>query len=178
MVIRYFWKIVEKCQHNPQVFKSSYQDFLIESQSFNQVLVSKFWSKLHLRFVAHQAFKKGVCSGRAAFDVTFQHESMLSIKTRNRPMNFVMLPKYHISKILPIYSISTILAHKAAALVFCTEYSETQAATVAAELRFCPLLHIDRLKTRNNTLPDLFDLSTVCVHNNSCISRKIEVRSC
>ena len=49
---------------------------------------------------------------------------------------------------------------------------------VAAELRFCPLLHIDMLKTRNNTLPGLFDLSTVCVHDNSCMSRKIEVRSC
>ena len=43
--------------------------------------------------------------------------------------------------------------------------SYTPAPAVAAELRFCPLLHIDLFETRNNILPGLFDLSTVCVHN-------------
>jgi len=44
-------------------------------------------------------------------------------------MNFVMLPKYHISKILPIYSMWHCLLIKAAMLVFCTEHPETQIAT-------------------------------------------------
>jgi len=61
---------------------------------------------------AHLACKKGVCHGRAAFDITFQHKTTLSLKTRNRPMNFAMLPKYYIGKILPMYSISAIFAHK------------------------------------------------------------------
>ena len=43
--------------------------------------------------------------------------------------------------------------------------SSVRVFSVAAQLRFCPLLHIDWFKTRNNTLSDLFDLSTVCVHN-------------
>jgi len=43
--------------------------------------------------------------------------------------------------------------------------TDSHAPIVAAELCFCPLLHIDRFKMRNNTLPGLFDLSTVCVHN-------------
>jgi len=62
--------------------------------------------------VAHLAWKKGVCQGRAAFDITFQHKTTFSFNTRNLPMNFAMLPKYHIGKILPIYSISAIFAHK------------------------------------------------------------------
>jgi len=62
--------------------------------------------------VAHLVWKTGVCHGRAAFDITFQHETILSLKTRNRPMNFAMLPKYYIGKILPIYSIMSIFAHK------------------------------------------------------------------
>jgi len=68
--------------------------------------------KHHMAPVAHLAWKKGVCCGRAAFDITFQHKSTLSLKTRNRPINFVMLPKYYISKILPIYRILAIFAHK------------------------------------------------------------------
>jgi len=62
--------------------------------------------------VARLAWKKGVCRGRAAFDIAFEHKTTLSLKTRNRPMNFAMLPKYYIGKILPIYSISAIFAHK------------------------------------------------------------------
>jgi len=61
--------------------------------------------------VAQLAWKKWVCRGRAASDTTSQHKSTLSVKTRNQPMNFVML-KYYIGKILPIYSISAIFAHK------------------------------------------------------------------
>jgi len=61
--------------------------------------------------VAHLAWKKGVCCGRAAFDITFQHKTTLSLTTRNRPMNFAMLTKYYIGKILPIYCTSAIFAY-------------------------------------------------------------------
>jgi len=44
-------------------------------------------------------------------------------------MNFAMLPKYHIGKIQPIYSMPAIFPIKAATLVFCTECLEAQAAT-------------------------------------------------
>jgi len=56
--------------------------------------------------------EKRVCHGRAAFGITFQHKTTFSRKTRNRPMNFTMVLKYHISKILSIYSILAIFAHK------------------------------------------------------------------
>jgi len=56
--------------------------------------------------------KKGVCRGRAAFHITFQHKTTFSLKTSNRPMNSAMLPKYHIGKIPPICSISAIFVHK------------------------------------------------------------------
>jgi len=62
--------------------------------------------------VAHLVWKMEVSRGRAAFDITFQHKTILSIKTGYRPMNFAMLPKYYIGKILPICSISAIFAHK------------------------------------------------------------------
>ena len=58
------------------------------------------------------SLKKEVCRGRAAFDITSQHETTLSLKTGNRPMNLAMLPKHYIGKIPPIYSISAICAHK------------------------------------------------------------------
>jgi len=41
---------------------------------------------------AHLAWKKGVCHGRAAFDITFQHKITFSLKTRNRLMNFAICP--------------------------------------------------------------------------------------
>jgi len=41
---------------------------------------------------AHLAWKKGVCRGRAAFDITFQHKTTFSLTTRNRPMNFAICP--------------------------------------------------------------------------------------
>ena len=66
----------------------------------------------HMSAVAHLAWKKGICHRRAAFDITFQHKTTLSLKTINQPMNFAMLPKYYVGKILPIYRISAILAHK------------------------------------------------------------------
>jgi len=56
--------------------------------------------------------KEAVCRKRSAFDIIFQHKATLSLKTRNWPMNFALLPKYYIVKILPIYSISAIFAHK------------------------------------------------------------------
>jgi len=59
--------------------------------------------------VAHLAWKKDL-SWRAAFDITFQHKTTLSLQTRNRLINFAMLSKYYISKILPIYSILEIFA--------------------------------------------------------------------
>jgi len=62
--------------------------------------------------VANLAWKTGVCHRRAAFDITFQHKTTLSLKTKNRPMNVAMLPKYYIGKIPLIYSISAIFAHK------------------------------------------------------------------
>jgi len=43
------------------------------------------------------SLKKGVCRRRAALD-TFQHNTTLSLMTRNQPMNFAMLPKYYIGK--------------------------------------------------------------------------------
>jgi len=46
-------------------------------------------------------------------------------------MNFVMLPKYYIGKILPIYSILAIFVHKRRYASFCTECSETQVATLS-----------------------------------------------
>ena len=69
-------------------------------------------NSLPLRSVVYLAWKKRVCHGRAAFDITFQHKTTLSLKTRNRPMNFTMLPKYYISEILPMHSISAVFAHK------------------------------------------------------------------
>jgi len=62
--------------------------------------------------MVHLAWQKEVCQGRAAFDIIFKHEATFSLKTRNRPMNFAMLPKYYISKNPPIYSILAIFAHK------------------------------------------------------------------
>ena len=62
--------------------------------------------------MAHLAWKKGLCHGRAAFLTTFQHEITFSLKTRNRSINFAMLPKYYIGKILPKHRISAIFAHK------------------------------------------------------------------
>jgi len=53
------------------------------------------------------------------------------VKTRNRPMNFGMLPKYHISKIPPTgYTVYRLyLLIKPTALIFCTECLKTQVAT-------------------------------------------------
>ena len=78
--------------------------------------------------VAHLAWKKGVCRGRAAFDITFQHKTALSLKIRNRSMNFAMLPKYYIGKIRAIYSTVywQYLLMKAITLVFSTGCSETK----------------------------------------------------
>jgi len=58
------------------------------------------------------SLQKRICRGRTAFDITYQHKTTISLKTRNQPMNFAMLPKYYICKILPMYSISAIFAHK------------------------------------------------------------------
>ena len=52
--------------------------------------------------------KRGL-SGKAAFDIFFQHKTTLSLNTTNRPMNFA---KYYIGKILPIHSILAIFTHK------------------------------------------------------------------
>jgi len=49
---------------------------------------------------------------------------------------------------------------------------------VAAELRFCPLLHIDSTKRAITHCPVYSIFLTVCVDDNSCNSRQIEVRSC
>jgi len=54
------------------------------------------------------SLEKGVCRGKAAFDITFQHKTTFSLKTRNRLMNFAMLPKYYIDKFPPIYKIPPI----------------------------------------------------------------------
>jgi len=70
--------------------------------------------------VAHLAWEKGVCHGRAAFHITFQHKTTLSLKNRNRLMNFDNVAKALYQQYFLI---------QAAALVFCTECSETQVAT-------------------------------------------------
>jgi len=44
--------------------------------------------------MAHLAWKKWVCRGRAAFDITFQHKTTFSLKTRNQVMKFAILPKF------------------------------------------------------------------------------------
>ena len=79
---------------------------------FSWKVLSTIWLWGRMCAVAHLAWKKGVCCRRAAFDVTFQHKTTLSPKTRNQPMNFAMLPMYYIGKILTIYSISAIFTHK------------------------------------------------------------------
>jgi len=38
-------------------------------------------SQVQTKPVAHLAWKKGVCCGRAAFDITFQHKTTLSLNT-------------------------------------------------------------------------------------------------
>jgi len=58
------------------------------------------------------SLEKGDCCGRTAFDINFQRKTTLSLKTRKRPMNFAMLPKYCIGKFGPTYSISAIFAHE------------------------------------------------------------------
>ena len=40
------------------------------------------------------SLEKWVCRGRAAFDITFQCKTTFSLKTRNRLMNFAILPKF------------------------------------------------------------------------------------
>jgi len=65
------------------------------------------------------------------FDITFQHQTTFSFKTRNRLKNFAKLPKYHISKILPYTVYRQYLLIKAATLLFFTECSETQVATLS-----------------------------------------------
>jgi len=75
-------------------------------------------SKLNLCSVAHLAWKKGVCCIRAAFISLFSIKTTLFVKTTNWPMNFAMLPKHYISKILPIHSISAIFAHKSRFVTF------------------------------------------------------------
>jgi len=86
-----------------------------------------------LHTMAHLAWEKGVCRGRAAFDIIFQHKTTLCLKTRKRPMNFAMLPKYY--TVSPKFRRYTVyrqyLLIKAATLVFCTECSETQVATAS-----------------------------------------------
>ena len=69
--------------------------------------------------MAHLAWKKGSCCWRAAFHITFQRKTTLSLKTRNRPMNFAMLPKYHIGKICRHTAYRQYLLMKAPTLVFC-----------------------------------------------------------
>jgi len=84
------------------------------------------------RAMAHLAWIKRVCHGRAAFDITFQHKTTVFLKTRNRPMYFAKLPKYYISKIQPIYTVyRQYLPLKATTLVFCTECLEIQVATLS-----------------------------------------------
>ena len=48
------------------------------------------------------SLEKRVCRGRIVLDITFQHKTTFSLKTRNQRMNFAMVPKHHIGKILPI----------------------------------------------------------------------------
>jgi len=59
-------------------------------------VITGFSMDIHIRIHsgAHLAWKKGVCRGRAAFDITFQHKTTFSFTTRNRPMNFAILPNF------------------------------------------------------------------------------------
>ena len=40
------------------------------------------------------SLKKGGLSRKGSFDITFQHKITLSLTTRNRPMNFEVLPNF------------------------------------------------------------------------------------
>jgi len=42
---------------------------------------------------AHLSWKKGVCCGKAAFDITLQHKTTFSLRTRNQPLNFAKFQK-------------------------------------------------------------------------------------
>ena len=48
--------------------------------------------------------------GRAALHIAFQRKTTLSLKTKNRSVNFAIL--HYIDKIPPIYNIAGIFAHK------------------------------------------------------------------
>jgi len=93
---------------NSQKLPSTQHVFLVKTSENDWV----FMQTHQLRSVAHLTWKKGVCYGRAAFDITIQHTTALFLKTRNRPMKFAMFPKYHIGKLPQIYNISAIFAHK------------------------------------------------------------------
>ena len=90
------------------------------------------WLMPRCQAMAHLAWEKGkVCRGRAAFDITSQHKTTLSIKARNRPMNLqccqsIILAKFHGCTVYWQY-----LLMKAATLVHFMECSETRVATLA-----------------------------------------------
>jgi len=51
----------------------------------------------HLKPGAHLAWKEGVCHGRAAFDITFQHKTTFSfniVKRRLRTLRFFLRQKW------------------------------------------------------------------------------------
>ena len=73
--------------------------------------ISKFLIGNKFHTTVHLAWNKRVCCRRAAFHIIFQQKTTLSLKTRIRPMDFVMLPEYHIGKIPPIYSMLVIFTH-------------------------------------------------------------------
>jgi len=63
------------------------------SKGFSSKKLLTLTASPHLRQSGvHLAWKKGVCRGRAAFDITFQHYVTFSLKTGNRPMNFAICP--------------------------------------------------------------------------------------
>ena len=78
--------------------------------------------------VAHLAWKKGVCHGRAAFHITFQHKTTLSLKTRKRWIlrccQSIISEKFRRYTACQQY-----LLIQAVTLVLCTECSETEVAT-------------------------------------------------
>ena len=57
-------------------------------------IYSNFHWQLVSLFRDASSLEKRACCEKAAFDITFQHKTTFSLKTRNRPMNFAISSKF------------------------------------------------------------------------------------
>jgi len=71
------------------------------------------------------AWKNGVCQEGQLLMSLFSIKPHFLLNTRNRPMNFAMLPKYESAKLCQCTVYWQYLLMKAITLVFCTECLET-----------------------------------------------------